>query len=247
VDLRPQWISLWLVPFFGAIMLVVFVAFPGFFPPMSPQMTADQVADFYAQNANMIRFSMITFNLCAIMLIPFFMTIVVQMKRMSLPSHVLAYSYLAAAATGATLFAIADIFWLIAAYRPTRDPQLILLLNDMAWLVFIAPVGAVVVQNLCLALAVYLDARPHPIFPRWVAPFNLVTAAAMTPAVCAVIFKTGPLAWDGFVSFWLRIGAFAVYIAVMFFVVRAAICRQAAEEPTEDPSSVAITDEKVAQ
>jgi hypothetical protein len=181
----------------------------------------------------MIRFSMITFNLCAIMLIPFFMTIVVQVKRMSLPSHVLAYSYLAAASTGATLFAIADIFWLIAAYRPARDPQLILLLNDMAWLVFIAPVGAVVVMNLCLALAVYLDAGPQPIFPRWVAIFNVLTAVAMTPAVCAVVFKTGPLAWDGIVSFWLRIGAFAVYLAVMFFVVRAAVSRQAAEEAVE--------------
>lgn len=233
MDLRPQWISLWLVPFFGAVMLLGFVAFPGFLPPMSPEMTAEQVADFYVQNTTMIRFSMITFNLCAIMLIPFFMTIVVQVKRMSLPSHVLAYSYLAAASTGATLFAIADIFWLIAAYRPARDPQLILLLNDMAWLVFIAPVGAVVVMNLCLALAVYLDAGPQPIFPRWVAIFNVLTAAAMTPAVCAVVFKTGPLAWDGIVSFWLRIGTFAVYLAVMFFVVRAAVSRQAAEEAVE--------------
>jgi len=245
MDLRPQWISLWLVPFFGAILLFVFVAFPGFLPPMSPEMTAEQVADFYAKNTTMIRFSMIVFNLCAIMMIPFFMVIVVQIKRMSLPSHVLAYSYLAAAATGATLFAIADIFWLIAAYRPGRDPQLILLLNDMAWLIFIAPVGAFVVQNLCLALAVYLDTRPQPIFPRWVAYFSVLTAVAMTPAACAVIFKSGPLAWDGAISFWLRIGAFALNIAVMFFVVRAAISRQAAEQAVKTESPATVTDAKV--
>lgn len=249
MDLRPQWISLWLTPFFGAILLCAFIGFPGFLPPMSPQMPAEEVARFYVQNAAMIRFSMITFNLCAIMLIPFFMTIVVQIKRMSLPSHLLAYSYLAAASTGATLFAIADIFWLIAAYRPNRDPQLILLLNDMAWLIFVTPIGAVVVMNLSLALAVYLDARPQPIFPRWVAPFNLVIAASMTPAVCALIFKTGPLAWDGVISFWLRIGAFGVYIAVMFFVLRTAIGRQAAEQPTQEPipaTSADDADDKVA-
>jgi hypothetical protein len=243
MDLRPQWISLWLVPFFGAVMLLAFAAFPGFFPPMSPQMTAQQVADFYAQNTTMIRFSMITFNLCAIMLIPFFMTIAVQMKRMSLPSHVLAYSYISSAATGATLFAIADIFWLIAAYRPGRDPQLILLLNDMAWLVFIAPVGAFVVQMLCLALAVYLDARPDPVYPRWVVYFNIATAVAMAPAACAVIFKDGPLAWDGAISYWLRLGAFALYVCVMFFVVRAAIIRQATEEAVDiqPPTEVTVT------
>jgi hypothetical protein len=240
MDLRSQRISLWITPFFGAILLLAFAAFPGFFPPMSPELTADEVAAFYQQNTTMIRFSMITFNLCAIMLVPFFMVIVVQIKRMALPSHVLAYSYLAAAATGATLFAIADIFWLIAAYRPARDPQLILLLNDLAWLVFVAPVGMIVVMNLCLALAVYLDARPQPIFPRWVAPFNLVTAAAMTPAVCAVVFKTGPLAWNGAVSFWLRLGAFVLYIAVMFFVLRTAVSRQATEEAGEpEPARVA--------
>jgi hypothetical protein len=237
MNVRAQWISLWITPFFAAILLLAFFAFPGFFPPMSPQMTADQVAVFYAQQTALIRFSMITFNLCAIMLIPFFMTIVLQIKRMALPSQLLAYSYLCCIAGAATFFAIADIFWLIAAFRPDRNPQLILLLNDMAWLIFTAPVGMVVVANLCLALAVFLDARSQPIFPRWVAYFSIATAAAMTPAACAVIFRTGPLAWDGAVSFWLRLGAVSVNIAVMFFVLRRAIKRQAAEEPDENERS----------
>ena len=233
MDVRAQRISLWITPFFGAVLLLAFVSFPGFLPPMSPRMTAEQVADFYAENTTMIRFSMVTFNLCAIMLIPFFMTIVVQIKRMSLPSHLLAYSYLCCIAGAATLFAIADVFWLVAAYRPDRDPQLVLLLNDMAWLVFIAPVGMVVVAHLCLALAVFLDQRVVPIFPRWVGYFSIVTAAAMTPAACAVIFTTGPLAWDGAISYWLRLGAFVLDIVVMFVVLRTAIDRQALEEPSE--------------
>jgi hypothetical protein len=247
MDVRAQRISLWITPFFGAILLLAFVAFPGFLPPMSPQTTAEEVAAFYQQNSAMIRFSMITFNLCAIMLVPFFMTIVLQIKRMALPSHLLAYSYLCGIAGGATLFAIADIFWLIAAFRPDRNPQLILLLNDMAWLIFIAPVGMVVVANLCLALAVFLDARSDPVFPRWVAYVNIATAAAMTPAACAVIFRTGPLAWDGAVSFWLRIGAFGLNVAVMFVVLRSAINRQASDEAPEDELPQDTSAHKVAQ
>ena len=54
MDLRPQWISLWLAAFFGAILLFVFVAFPGFLPPMSPEMTAEQVADFYADRKSVV-------------------------------------------------------------------------------------------------------------------------------------------------------------------------------------------------
>ena len=35
-NIKTQLISLWTVPFFGAILLLAFFAFPGFFPPMSP-------------------------------------------------------------------------------------------------------------------------------------------------------------------------------------------------------------------
>src|ERR1700694_547789 len=92
-NIKTQLISLWSVRVFGLILLIAFLAFPGFFPPMSPEMTADQVAVFYANNSTMIRFSMITFNLCGIMLFPFFMVIVIQIKRMANASHVFAYSY----------------------------------------------------------------------------------------------------------------------------------------------------------
>ena len=166
----------------------------------------------------------------ALIAFPFFMLIVVQMKRMATPSQVFAYSYLSAVATGATLFAIADLFWLIAAFRPDRSPDLVVLLNDMAWIVFTAPVGMLVAQNICLALAIYLDARPKPIFPRWVAHFNVVAAVAMAPAALAAVVRTGPLAWNGLVSFWLKIGTFSVFVVVMFFVLRIAINRQALEE-----------------
>ena len=229
-NIKTQLISLWTAPVFGVILLIAFLAFPGFFPPMSPDMTADQVAKFYADNAAMIRFSMITFNLCGIMLVPMFMVIVVQMKRMATQSHVFAYCFLTAAVSGATLFALADIFYLVAAFRPDRNPELVQLLNDMAWMIFIAPVGMVVAQLLLLALAIYFDNGPNLVFPRWVGHYAVATALAMAPAAGAAVFRTGALAWDGAVSFWLRNGAFALFVVVMFFVLRAALHRQAVEE-----------------
>jgi hypothetical protein len=234
-NIRTQLISLWTAPVFGAVFLIAFVAFPGFLPPMSPQMSADQVAAFYADNTALIRFSMITYNLCGIMLLPFFMVIVVQMKRMATQSHALAYCYLTATVSGATLFALADIFYLVAAFRPDRSPELLLLLNDLAWITLVAPVGMLVAQNLLLALAVYLDSGPHRVFPRWVGHFAVVTGLAMAPAAAAAVFRTGPLAWDGMISFWLRGCALVVFVAVMFFVLRATLRRQAVEEGVAAP------------
>ncbi|BBY76286.1 hypothetical protein MPRF_31850 [Mycolicibacterium parafortuitum] len=229
-NIRTQLIALWTAPVFGVVLLIAFVAFPGFLPPMSPQMSADEVAGFYADNTALIRFSMITYNLCAIMLLPFFMVIVVQMKRMTTQSHALAYCYLTAAVSGATLFALADIFYLVAAFRPDRNPELLLLLNDLAWITLVAPVGMLVAQNLLLGLAVYLDTGPNAVFPRWVGHFAVLTGVAMAPAAAAAVFRTGPLAWDGEISFWLRFVAFAVFVAVMFFVLRNTLHRQAVQE-----------------
>jgi hypothetical protein len=111
---------------------------------------------------------------------------------------------------------------------------LLLLLNDMAWITMVAPVGMLVAQNLLLGLAVYLDTgrqgSPKPVFPRWVGHFAVVTGVAMAPAAAAAVFHSGPLAWDGAISFWLRIGAFVLFIAVMFFVLRSTLHRQAVEE-----------------
>jgi hypothetical protein len=235
--LSVQRISLWLAVFFGAVMLVAFVAFPGFFPPMSPRMSADQVAAFYRDHAAGIRFSMITFNFCGVMLMPLFMVIVYQMKRMATPTQVFAYSYLSAVVGGVTVFALADLFWLIAAFRPERDPSLVLLLNDLAWITFTAPVGMIVGQNLCLALGIFFDARAEPIFPRWLGVLSIAVALAIAPSAGAAVVTSGPLAWNGVVSFWLRISAYAVFLVVMFFAVRAAISqeeRELRERPIEE-------------
>lgn len=226
-DIKTQLIALWAGAVAGIILLIAFFAFPGFFPPMSPRLSPAQVVEFYRVNAARTQFSMITWNLCGIMLLPFFAVIVVQMKRMATQSHALAYCYLTAVVSGATIFALADIFYLVAAFRPDRSPELVQLLNDLAWITFVAPVGMLVGQNLLLAVAVYLDRGPAPVFPRWVGHFALLTGLAMAPAAGAAVVTEGPLAWNGSVAFWLRAVAFVSFVAVMLVVLRRTLHRQA--------------------
>lgn len=229
-NIKAQWVSLWTGPVVGAILLLAMVVFPGFWPPLSPTLPAEQVAQFYTEYTNQIRFSQVTFNLCGIMMLPFFMVIVVQMKRMKTQSHIFAYCYLTAIVSGATIFALSNIFFLVAAFRPDRNPELTLLLNDLAWIIFIAPIGMVLAQFLMLAAAVLFDDGPDPVFPRWVGTYSLITGLALIPSAGAAVFQTGPLAWDGVLSFWLRNCAFALWVVVMFFVTRRAVLRQAVEE-----------------
>ena len=138
-NVRTQSMALWVTAISMAIILVAYALYPGFWPPLSPQMSADAVAAFYRDNAGWIRFSMVTFNLCGIMLLPLFCVVTVQIKRMAAQSQAFAYCYLMATVSGATIFALSAIFFAAAAYRPDRDSDLVLVLNDLGWIVFVAP------------------------------------------------------------------------------------------------------------
>ncbi len=240
MEFDAQRVSLWISATFGGILLVAFLLFPGFFPPMSPSMGAQEVADFYADHAPMIRASMITFDFCGVMLLPLFTVVIHQLKRIRTSTDVFAYCYLSAVTSGAALLALANLFWLIGAFRPERDVHLVQLMNDLAWITFTAPVGTMVAQNLVFALAVYLDKGERPVFPRWVGHFNIVTAVLIIPAACASIFTSGPLAWDGLISYWLRLATIATYYVVMLLVLRRVVARELADEADGVPGDVML-------
>lgn len=230
MNTRGQGLLLWSVPVAGGLFFIAYLLFPGFTPAMSPTLSPEEVAAFFQANQSAMRGVIVFVNVIGALLVPLFAIIAVQMLRVVNSSPVFAYSYIISVGIGITAFILADFAWGVALFRPDRDPQLISLLNDMAWFFFIAPVGCIVVQNLCLAGSIYLDARPQPVFPRWVAHFNVITAVLLIPGAFATLYKTGPLAWDGSVAFTLRLLTFAVYVAVMFLVLLRVVKRQVDDE-----------------
>ena len=230
MNTRGQRILLWTAPPAVALLVLAYFLFPPFSPPLSPTLTPDEVAAFFRDNNTGILGVVILCNLIAGSLVPLFAVTAVQISRTGTSSSVFTYAYVICVGVGTTAFILADYCWGVAAFRPDRDPQLISLLNDMAWFFFIAPVGAIVVQNLCFALSVYLDTRPDPIFPRWVAHFNVAIAALLIPSAFSILHTTGPLAWDGALSFTLRLLVFASYLVVMFLVLLRTVERQGSEQ-----------------
>ncbi|KAA0102807.1 hypothetical protein [Mycolicibacterium sp. P1-5] len=224
-----QRILLWTAPPAVALLALAYLLFPVFSPPLSPTLSPDEVAAFFRDNATGVLGVAILCNLIAGSLIPLFAVTAVQISRTATSSVVLTYAYIICVGVGTTAFILADYCWGMAAFRPDRDPELVSLLNDMAWFFFIAPVGTIIVQNLCFALSVYLDERPDPIFPRWAAHFNVATVALLVPSAFSILVKTGPLAWNGALSFTLRLVTFAVYIVVMFLVLRRAVNNQGSD------------------
>lgn len=228
---RGEMILLWAMPVLWLFWMAAFLAFPGFVQPMSPKMTAQEVSAFYfaPENLSRIRYSMVVFNWFAVALIPLLCMIALQIHRMAHRTPIFTYCFVGCIAGGPVLFCIANLFWLIAAFRPERDPELVLLFNDMAWITFTSQVTFLVAQNVFLAVAIYIDRQARPVFARWVAHFNLINAAAMVPAAFAALHFDGPLAWDGWISFGVKNGAIALWMVVMTLVTGQAIYRQRTE------------------
>jgi len=235
-------ILLWALPAAGIIWFAAFLLFPGFTPPMSPRMPAEQVAAFYRDPANLprIRYSMILFNWFGVCLVPILILLVMQIRRMAHRTPIFSYCMLGCVAGGPTLFLIANVCWLLAAFRPERNPELTQMLNDFAWITFTTVVPFLIAQSVILALAIYFDDPSRPVFDRWVAHFNLLVAAALVPAAFVGLALTGPLAWDGALSFWLKNIAIALWIVVMGVVLGRAVYRERAEYRQRSDERVAV-------
>jgi hypothetical protein len=224
-------ILFWTLPAIAIIWVSAFFLFPGFLHPMSPTMSADAVADFYRDEAARIRYSMILFNWFGVGLIPTVILLAMQVRRMAHRTPILSYSLIACAGGPPCLFLIANMFWLLGSFRPERSPELTQLLNDLAWVTFTVLVPYLIAQCLLLALAIYWDRQEQPVFKMWVAHFNILVAVALAPAAFTALTFSGPLAWDGLVSFWVKNIAIAAWIVVMGVVLGQAILRRRAEEP----------------
>jgi len=224
-------ILFWTMPAIAIIWVSAFFLFPGFLHPMSPTMSADAVADFYRDETARIRYSMILFNWFGVGLIPTVILLAMQVRRMAHRTPILSYSLIACAGGPPCLFLIANMFWLLGSFRPERSPELTQLLNDLAWVTFTVLVPYLIAQCLLLALAIYWDRQEQPVFKMWVAHFNILVGVALAPAAFTALAFSGPLAWDGLLSFWVKNIAIAAWIVVMGVVLGQTILRRRAEEP----------------
>jgi hypothetical protein len=212
-------IILWALPAVAIIWVAAFFLFPGFLPPMSPQWSAQKVALFYADHTSRVRYSMILFNWFCVALIPILMLMVERMRGMAHRTPVLRYCVIGVSGAAPIAFLTATIFWLLAAFRPYRAPALTQLYNDLAWITFTCGVPFLVALCLFLAVAIYLDQQARPVFARWVGHFNILIAVALVPAGFAGLTLTGPFAWNGLLSFWVKNVAIALWLVVMALVL----------------------------
>jgi hypothetical protein len=126
------------------------------------------------------------------------------------------------------LIVIPCMLWSAAAYRPERDPELVLLLSDVGWFFFILALSLPVVQMTSIAIAI-LGAPDEKVFPRWLGYANGWFALLLMPGALCTYFKDGVFAWDGLLGWWLTIVTFFAFWTVNSVMLFKAIRQEQAE------------------
>lgn len=224
----------WAGPLFIVTMAIGFVGVARMIPPPAPGDTAQQTADFFLGHADRMRLGLIISAAAAGLLVPFSTVIALQMRRIEGRYPALSMIQFASGVLLSLEFIYLIFFWQAAVFRQDRDPALVQLLNDMAWIPYIGLSVTVFMQAASLGVAALIDRRPDPVFPRWFGFFQIWAAILFLPGTFNVYFHEGALAWDGLIAFYLPIVVFAAWAVLTPYCVFRAISQQEAEEADLD-------------
>lgn len=209
---------------FCALFLIGWVGLAGFIPPISPLAEPAAVVQFYSHNLLGIRVGLVLSLFASALLLPWGGAICAQMLRVEGPRAPLVWGWVAAQGCVVIEFLYPCTFWLVAAFRP-EDALRVQTFNDLGWMPFLGIVCTGMFQMVALAVVVLRDRRPEPVFPRWFGYFQLWCALGVGFTFGVWIFKSGLLAWDGLLGFWVPVSFYFVWVVVTTAVTAGAIRR----------------------
>ena len=212
---RRIWMAcIWSWPVCVVIFGISFVVVAGFLPPPLESASAADIAAFYDANRTAIRAGLIGAMFASSLLLPYFAVVSAEMRKIEGRNALLAPIQFGGAVILTAFFQIICLFWLLASFRPETSPEIIRAFNDYGWLVWTMLIPTYSMQFVCMAIAGFIDDRPHPIWPRWAAYMNIWVAVIGAGGVLAVYFKTGPFSWNGIIGIWLPVALFVIGMTV---------------------------------
>ncbi|TVT48641.1 MAG: hypothetical protein FHP94_09030 [Denitromonas halophila] len=213
-DLKYQLIGAW----FGPLFLVTFVLFWGVIgqnlPNPSPDLSAEALVARYVESLGSIRLGFIVSLIAVVFYMPWTTALSSMMAQIEGRGRTLTYLQLIGGALTVMVVSFSAMFWVAAAFRPERDPQITQMLTDVGWLCIDLQYACTTLQMVAAALVGLGDKREKPLFPRWVCWFTIWCGVSFIPASLTGVLKTGPFAWDGFFSYYFPYFCWLCWFAV---------------------------------
>lgn len=209
-------VALWAGPAIGVALALALIPMSGFFPPPSPAEPAQYYSEYYREHIWGVRLAAVFFSLGGALYAPFFGAWALIVKRLEGGSAgVWTFTLLLASSVASCTFFLSGVFFGVAAFRPEQSPELQQLLNDLAWIELVVPAIPATIQALAIAIPILTADRAAPPIPRWVGYANLWLGILFAPGMLVVMWKTGPFAWNGLLSFWIPAVFFLVWLVLL--------------------------------
>ncbi|BBY25832.1 hypothetical protein [Mycobacterium stomatepiae] len=215
---------------FFVLYLLGLVPVAGFISPPAPDWGDNIVAAYFHARHFRILAGMSICAVASALYVPWGVAIAGQMLRMEKGRFpALTAVQAISAGAGAVFFGLSPFLWLTVAYRAGHSGDIMVALNDFAWISWIVSWPFFFVQAGAFALSVLM--YPTVVIPRWVGYLSLWFAISMFPASAIVFFYHGPLAWNGVFALYLPLTLFALWYNVSAFWLLRAI-RQESQATT---------------
>ena len=216
-DYLIQNLCLWCGPLIAIGFGLGFVLLGGFVPPPSPNLSANDIAEFYFSNASSIRSGMFICILAMTLIVPWGIGLALRLpSRRNTPA--LFFTQIAMVLTSSVVSVISCILWSLGTFRAGDiSAEIIMTINDSAWFVFLLTWPSFSVWFFLLGISILQDRREKCAYPRWTAYLSFWVAALLIPAGLIPFFKAGPFAWNGLLAFYIVVIAFFVWLTVMSY------------------------------
>lgn len=199
----------------------------GFIPPPSPNLSAEKLTQIFIQGQGAILGGSLIQCIFWSLWFTWATPIIIFIRRMERGAPILTYASIANIGGGLVFFILIPMTWAVIAFRAeTLDTQIVQIMNDWVWFVWLYTWPPFAIWMVMIALAIFYDHNVPTIYPRWVAFFNLWSGFLIFPAGLIGFFKTGPFAYDGFLSFWFAVAVFFGWMVVMTVMTFRAVSQQ---------------------
>jgi hypothetical protein len=219
---RNLMLLVWTGPIGIALVLVGWMVLAGFLPPPSPTITGGGLTDLWSDHSNLKRAGMVLCIWGGTMYVPFTVAVGIMLRRSQSEHAVLAAAQTALGTFGTVFFTLNFVILSAVAYRPDLPPQVLQPLHDLGFIMTFSPVAPFTFQYFTIGVAILQDTSQRPVFARWVGYANLWVGLLLIPACAIPFFKTGPMAWNGPLAFWIPVAVFVAWFFIMFATMRKA-------------------------
>jgi hypothetical protein len=236
IDTGIQRVLIWTGPLMLVLFALGFMYLAEYLPPPSAQLSPEALVARLQANLTGFRIGMVVTMCGFAMMVTWAVGIAGRVYAREGRLPLLTYVQLGSVAIGSLIGQGACWIFEATAYRlDDTDPHIIRALHDLGWFTFLAPWPSFTIWCFAQALAIFRDDRPEPGLPRWTGYLAVWTGILFLPACLIFFFKTGPMAWNGVIAFYIPVFIFFIWVVGLTVPALQSLRReeQAAESPHE--------------